>query len=442
MTDLFVTVDPASVLSLTELNRNIKQALRDALPETYWVRAETSEVRVNSYSGHCYLEFVEKDERTGQVAARARGTIWAQQYAVIRPYFEEETGRPFTSGLKVLVRVAVDFHELYGLSLTVHDIDPSFTVGDLVRRRKEIVRQLQADGVFDLNRSLSLPPRPQRIAVISSATAAGYEDFTNQLLGNEYGFPFYVRLYPALMQGERTEASIIAALDRIYAVREAFDVVVIIRGGGATSDLSGFDTLELAENVANFPLPIITGIGHERDQSILDLVAFRSVKTPTAAAALLIDHLTVVYDRVTGAGERLVAAVGHRMEVEQLRLRRLGEKLPIVFSLFRERQEVKLHRLFQAMTAAVATRLSHDSHRLELLERRLRPAATRRLEREEYRLRLLRQRAVALDPALLLKRGYSITTCDGRVVRSAAQLRKGDEIVTRLEKGSVKSIIK
>jgi len=200
------------LLSLTELNRNIKQALRDALPETYWVRAETSEVRVNSYSGHCYLEFIEKDERTGQVAARARGTIWAQQYAVIRPYFEEETGRPFTSGLKVLVRVAVDFHELYGLSLTVHDIDPSFTVGDLVRRRKEIIRQLQADGVFDLNRSLSLPPRPQRIAVISSATAAGYEDFTDQLLGNEYGFPFYVRLYPALMQGERTEASIIAAL--------------------------------------------------------------------------------------------------------------------------------------------------------------------------------------------------------------------------------------
>ena len=289
MTDLFDTVDPASVLSLTELNRNIKQALRDALPETYWVRAETSEVRVNSYSGHCYLEFIEKDERTGQVAARARGTIWAQQYAVIRPYFEEETGRPFTSGLKVLVRVAVDFHELYGLSLTVHDIDPSFTVGDLVRRRKEIIRQLQADGVFDLNRSLSLPPRPQRIAVISSATAAGYEDFTDQLLGNEYGFPFYVRLYPALMQGERTEASIIAALDRIYAVREAFDVVVIIRGGGSTADLSSFDSYALAANCAQFPLPIITGIGHERDDTVVDLVAHTRLKTPTAVAAFLID---------------------------------------------------------------------------------------------------------------------------------------------------------
>ena len=313
MTDLFDTIDPASVLSLTELNRNIKQALRDALPETYWVRAETSEVRVNSYSGHCYLEFVEKDERTGQVAARARGTIWAQQYAVIRPYFEEETGRPFTSGLKVLVRVAVDFHELYGLSLTVHDIDPSFTVGDLVRRRKEIIRQLQADGVFDLNRALSLPARPQRIAVISSATAAGYEDFTDQLLGNEYGFPFYVRLYPALMQGERTEASIIAALDRIYAVREAFDVVVIIRGGGSTADLSSFDSYALAANCAQFPLPIITGIGHERDDTVVDLVAHTRLKTPTAVAAFLIDCMATQLADINELRDRLYRAATARM---------------------------------------------------------------------------------------------------------------------------------
>ena len=317
MTDLFVTVDPASVLSLTELNRNIKQALRDALPETYWVRAETSEVRVNSYSGHCYLEFIEKDERTGQVAARARGTIWAQQYAVIRPYFEEETGRPFTSGLKVLVRVAVDFHELYGLSLTVHDIDPSFTVGDLVRRRKEIIRQLQADGVFDLNRSLPFSPRPQRIAVISSATAAGYEDFTDQLLGNEYGFPFYVRLYPALMQGERTEASIIAALDRIYAVREAFDVVVIIRGGGSTADLSSFDSYALAANCAQFPLPIITGIGHERDDTVVDLVAHTRLKTPTAVAAFLIDCMATQLADINELRDRLYRAATVRIEREK-----------------------------------------------------------------------------------------------------------------------------
>ncbi len=427
-------------LTLYELNNLVRQSLELTMPDDYWVEAELSELR--EVRGHCYMELVEKDECGNTPIAKASAKCWQNTWMFVRQHFERVTGRPMRPGMKVLLKVSANFHEAYGFSWIVSDVNPEFTMGDMARRRQEIIRQLKAEGVFELQKELSLPMFAQRVAVISSAQAAGYGDFCHQLDSNEDGLWFAPRLFPATMQGEAVSASVINALNEINRKIDDFDVVVIIRGGGATSDLSGFDTLELAENVANFPLPIITGIGHERDQSILDLVAFRSVKTPTAAAALLIDHLTLVYDRVTGAGERLVAAVGHRMEVEQLRLRRLGEKLPIVFSLFRERQEVKLHRLFQAMTAAVATRLSHDSHRLELLERRLRPAATRRLEREEYRLRLLRQRAVALDPALLLKRGYSITTCDGRVVRSAAQLRKGDEIVTRLEKGSVKSIIK
>ena len=455
MTDLFVTVDPASVLSLTELNRNIKQALRDALPETYWVRAETSEVRVNSYSGHCYLEFVEKDERTGQVAARARGTIWAQQYAVIRPYFEEEAGRPFTSGLKVLVRVAVDFHELYGLSLTVHDIDPSFTMGDLVRRRKEIIRQLQADGVFDLNRALSLPPRPQRIAVISSATAAGYEDFTNQLLGNEYGFPFYVRLYPALMQGERTEASIIAALDRIYAVREAFDVVVIIRGGGSTADLSSFDSYALAANCAQFPLPIITGIGHERDDTVVDLVAHTRLKTPTAVAAFLIDCMAAQLADINDLRDRLYRAATVRIEREQQTFRSVVARFPLLVSghverrraewlrlsarlatvpQLIERRRTEWHRL-SARLAAVPQRIARHRERIDALPARLRSAADSLLMRRRHDLELSEQHIRLASPDVLLQRGYTMTLRDGVIVKRASTLSPGDTVTIRFADG-------
>ena len=455
MTDLFVTVDPASVLSLTELNRNIKQALRDALPETYWVRAETSEVRVNSYSGHCYLEFIEKDERTGQVAARARGTIWAQQYAVIRPYFEEETGRPFTSGLKVLVRVAVDFHELYGLSLTVHDIAPSFTVGDLVRRRKEIIRQLQADGVFDLNRFLSLPPRPQRIAVISSATAAGYEDFTNQLLGNEYGFPFYVRLYPALMQGERTEASIIAALDRIYAVREAFDVVVIIRGGGSTADLSSFDSYALAANCAQFPLPIITGIGHERDDTVVDLVAHTRLKTPTAVAAFLIDCMATQLADINDLRDRLYRAATVRIEREQQTFRSVVARFPLLVSghverrraewlrlsarlatvpQLIERRRTEWHRL-SARLAAVPQRIARHRERIDALPTRLRSAADSLLMRRQHDLELSEQHIRLASPDVLLQRGYTMTLRDGVIVKRASTLSPGDAVTIRFADG-------
>lgn len=455
MTDLFVTVDPASVLSLTELNRNIKQALRDALPETYWVRAETSEVRVNSYSGHCYLEFIEKDERTGQVAARARGTIWAQQYAVIRPYFEEEAGRPFTSGLKVLVRVAVDFHELYGLSLTVHDIDPSFTVGDLVRRRKEIVRQLQADGVFDLNRALPFPPRPQRIAVISSATAAGYEDFTNQLLGNEYGFPFYVRLYPALMQGERTEASIIAALDRIYAVREAFDVVVIIRGGGSTADLSCFDSYALAANCAQFPLPIITGIGHERDDTVVDLVAHTRLKTPTAVAAFLIDCMAAQLADINDLRDRLYRAATVRIEREQQTFRSVVARFPLLVSghverrraewlrlsarlatvpQLIERRRTEWHRL-SARLAAVPQRIARHRERIDALPERLRSAADSLLMRRRHDLELSEQHIRLASPDVLLQRGYTMTLRDGVIVKRASTLSPGDTVTIRFADG-------
>ena len=332
------------------------------------------------------------------------------------------------------MRVAVDFHELYGLSLTVHDIDPSFTVGDLVRRRKEIVRQLQADGVFDLNRSLPFPPRPQRIAVISSATAAGYEDFTNQLLGNEYGFPFYVRLYPALMQGERTEASIIAALDRIYAVREAFDVVVIIRGGGSTADLSSFDSYALAANCAQFPLPIITGIGHERDDTVVDLVAHTRLKTPTAVAAFLIDCMAAQLADINDLRDRLYRAATARIEREQQTFRSVVARFPLLVSGHVERRRTEWHRL-SARLAAVPQRIARHRERIDALPERLRSAADSLLMRRRHDLELNEQHIQLASPDVLLKRGYTMTLRDGVIVKRASTLSPGDTVTIRFADG-------
>ena len=281
-------------LSLLELNSLVRRSITSCLPDEYWVQAELSDVRVN-YSGHCYLEFVQKDATGNALLAKARGIIWANVFTRLRSYFERETGQAFVSGLKVLVKVTVDFHELYGYSLTVVNIDPTYTLGDMVRRRKEILRQLDEEGILTLNKELELPVLTQRIAVISSATAAGYGDFCNQLLHNSFGFVFYPRLFQAIMQGEQVEQSIIQALDCINATRDNWDVVVIIRGGGATSDLSGFDTYDLAANCAQFPLPIITGIGHERDDTVLDMISHTRVKTPTAAAEFLINHVRQGY---------------------------------------------------------------------------------------------------------------------------------------------------
>lgn len=253
-------------ISLHELNSMIRETLNDGFPERYWVSAEISEAREN-YSGHCYLEFAEKDSRSGQIIAKAKGIIWASTFLMLKPYFEEQTGEMFRAGIKVLVQVSIDFHELYGLTLTVHDIDPSYTLGDIARHRAEILRQLSDEGVIDINKELTWAFPPQRIAVISSRTAAGYGDFTNQLKNNTEGYVFYTVLFQAVMQGNQAESSIIAALEKIYEQADNFDGVVIIRGGGATSELSCFDSYLLALHIAQFPLPILTGIGHDRDET-------------------------------------------------------------------------------------------------------------------------------------------------------------------------------
>ena len=403
--------------SLLELNRLVRATIEDTLCEQYWLEAEIGQIGENN--GHCYLEFIQKVEGHNTPVARAKAKCWRNVWGSVRPYFEHTTGQTLTLGMKVLVLVHPDFHEAFGFSWIVDDIDPRFTLGDMARRRQEIIRQLKAEGVFDLNRELPLPLFTQRIAVISSSTAAGYGDFCRQLEENKRGFRFSVTLYESLMQGEGVERSIISALDKINAHIDDYDCVVIIRGGGATSDMSGFDSLLLAENVANFPLPVITGIGHDRDECILDMVSHTRVKTPTAAAAFLIDRLEQVARRIDDAADRITSYVQHRMEIEKMRLSRAAERIPILFSLVKSKQENKMDALNQRIASAVQRLIDRRRHALDILD----------------------QRTKSLDPTLLLQRGYSITLVNGHALRSPSAVKPGDIIVTRLADGTVKSTV-
>ena len=399
------------------------------------------------------MELIQKDEQNATPIAKASARCWASKWMLIRPGFERTTGQRLHAGMKVLLKVYAQFHETYGFSWIVTDIDPTYTLGDMARKRQEIIRQLKAEGVFDLQRELRLPLFCQHIAIISSETAAGYGDFCNQLADNPYGFRFEVTLFPAIMQGEDVEQSIIAALGRIYSEYSEYsddseysdspyDCVVIIRGGGATSDLSGFDTLALAENVANFPLPIITGIGHDRDESILDMISHTRVKTPTAAAAFLIDHLKTVLDSLNDSQEQILRLAQQKLTYYKSQFATVAELLPRLFSNVKIRQEARLDALNNRLILSSGSKLSTLNSQLSTLAERLPILLDRRLIAEKHRLQLIEEKAKSIDPALLLKRGYSITLKDGRVIRDAAVLHSGDEIETRLANGTIHSTVK
>lgn len=373
------------------------------------------------------MELVEKDDNNNTPVARASAKCWRQTWQMMQPYFERTTGQPLRAGLKVLLKVYAQFHEAYGFSWIVTDIDPTYTLGDMARRRQEIIRQLKKEGVFDLQRELHISPFAKRIAVISASNAAGYGDFCRQLEDNEYGFRFSVQLFSATMQGELVESSVISALNDVYSQsqqltaqgQQPYDVVVIIRGGGATADLSGFDTLALAENVAQFPLPIITGIGHDRDESILDMVANTHVKTPTAAATLLIDHLAQTLRRIEEAQNRLTMYIHQRISSYQVRLSNIAVLIP---------------------NLALQT-VANAHHRIDLLESRIPITIERCITNQKHLLEQLNIKLQSLDPQILLSRGYSITLKDGRAVRDPQQLKSGDTLETRVEKGTIKSTV-
>ena len=429
-------------LSLVELNQRIRMTLEQAFPDTYWVRAEMSDVRENGASGHCYLEFIEKDPRSGQLLAKVRGAIWAKTFRLLKPYFEMETGQRFVSGLEVLVRVTVDFHELYGLSLTVVDIDPAYTLGDMARKRLEIIRQLQEEGVFELNKELPLPLLPRRIALISSPTAAGYEDFMNQLTHNRAGYPFYVKLFPALMQGERTEESVIAALDQIYAHQELFDVVALLRGGGATSDLNSFDSYLLAANCAQFPLPILTGIGHERDDTVVDLVAHTRLKTPTAVAEFLIARMDQAAQTVEELQQTMTQSASVRLLQEKQRLQSYATRFPALVGQRMERNRTLLHQLGAKLPTMAQGFVARKRVTVDQLTMQLRNATTTHLAEKQRFLQLQEQFVRMASPDYILRRGYSLTLREGKIIKRAEELQAGEELTTRFMDGEVKSIIK
>ena len=451
-------------LTLYELNTLVKDAIELTLPDEYWVEAELSEAR--EVRGHCYMQLIQKDEKSNTPIAQASAKCWKSTWMIVKPHFERVTGQHLHAGLKVLLRVYAQFHENYGFSWIVTDIDPTYTMGDMARRRQEIIRELKAQGVFDLNRELTIPAFAQNIAVISSQQAAGYGDFVNQLMNNEYGFVFNIQLFPAIMQGEQVEQSIISALDEIYLTTAnlqpglplsggkatgrrvsgnrkggSFDCVVIIRGGGAVADLSGFDTLKLAENVANFPLPVITGIGHDRDESVLDMVAHTRVKTPTAAAAFLVDNLKRTSDRIAVAQDHIINKVRQRMQLQHLRLARLSQAIPTLFSLMATRQKAHIDRLAERMARAATSATTQRLHRLHMLEQAFMPLVGRKMMEHRHRLLLLQQRIDAANPERLLAKGYSITLRQGHPVRSASELKPGDTVETRLQQGRFSAVV-
>lgn len=429
-----------AALTLFELNNLVAETIALELSGEYWVEAELSEAR--EVRGHCYMELIQKDSTSTTPIARASAKCWKNRWMLIGPHFQRVTGQQLHPGMKVMLKVKANFHEAFGFAWIVTDINPEYTMGDMARRRQEIIRQLKAEGVFDMQRELLLPPFAQRIAVISSASAAGYGDFCNQLADNDYGFRFQTRLFPAVMQGEQVSQSIIEALDDVNRSIEDFDCVVIIRGGGATADLSGFDTLLLAENVAQFPLPVITGIGHDRDESIIDMVSHTSVKTPTAAAAFLIDHLSQVLKRIERVRQRIYELTLRCIDNEQLRLSRLSEKIPVLYALLKTRSTIRLQQLQQRIPLAVSKQTSWHQRHLDNLEQRLPLLITQRLTAARHRLDILQQRTEALSPERLLRRGYSITMLNGKAVTAATQVKPGDIIVTHLADGIVTSEVK
>lgn len=404
-------------LTLAELQTAIGNLLAAGFPDAVWVSAEIADLKVNG-SGHCYLELVEKDERNDSVArAQARGVIWRSQYMRIAGRFEAESGQQLARGMTILVKVSINYHELYGLSLQITDIDPSYTLGDMERRKQQTIAQLKADGVWDMNRETELPPVVQRIAVISSSTAAGFQDFCNEL--RRSGYAFRVELFEAVMQGASSEDSIIGSLERIAGVQEEFDAVAIIRGGGAVTDLNCFNSYRLASHVAQFPLPVITGIGHDKDVSVADMVAHTSLKTPTAVAVWLNDRMA----EVEGA-----------LEYAAVQLHDLFTSVTREIELRLERSANHLHSLAERVA-------ERQQERLKMARESLQSGGFDALRRQQARLESFAEIADSRSPKQILRLGFAIARVEGRAVKSVQQLTAGEVLTVELADGTVEATI-
>jgi exodeoxyribonuclease VII large subunit len=403
-------------LSLTELQLIIRDSLYLALPDMYWVIAEISEMKEN-YNGHCYLELVEKLPDDINIRSRIRAVIWNNRYRFIKSYFENTAGESLRDGLKILIRVKIEYHEIYGLSLVINDIDPAFTIGEMALRRQQILKKLETEGVLTMNRELEFPVVPQRIAVISSANAAGYTDFMKHLKENGFGYVFYSALFETPMQGRETESGIIKALDRIAGHIDKFDLAVIIRGGGSQTDLSWFDNYNIAYYITQFPLPVITGIGHEKDLSVTDIVANRSLKTPTAVADFLIgcmnetdNHIIELSNEIADRSMLMVNQSKMMIETARLRLIPVAKaQLSSNINALKRKEEILVNALKNRLNF-LANKLTGFGNSLKIL-----------------------------DPVNVLKRGYTITSLNGKILKKCEQIKKEDVLDTKFSDGSVRS---
>lgn len=424
-------------LTLSQLNQRVLGALAVPTLQNVWVVGELSDVRQSG--GHCYMELLEKDSTGGAVVARMRGIIWASSFSRISAAFYAATGQRFATGLKVMARGSVNYHPSYGMSFVINAIDPSYTMGEAERLRREILERLEREGVMGLNKELEWNVPSLRVAVISAEGAAGYGDFMNQLRNNKNRLRFTTRLFPAVMQGERTVASVIAALEEIVVSEDDWDCVVLIRGGGATSELSVFDNYELASNIAQFPLPVIVGIGHERDVTVLDYVANLRVKTPTAAAEFLIKMGDEALEQLRRIGEDVTAAALSRLSGCREQLAYIEGVLPTlpVNALVRARSKAEM--LKTELASVAEKRLAPSRMRLDSLKDALEIAGGHRLEMARRRIDAVGQLMHALSPQATLERGYSLVSAGGRVVRSVNDLASGDEFTVNMADGEFKS---
>ncbi len=445
-------------ITLSELQNRISNSIKEIFSDRYFIVAEISEL--NESRGHAYLELSEKNEDEVLVA-KARATIWARTYRMLKPYFESATGHKFEAGLKVLIVVTVEFHEVYGFSLNIKDIDPNYTVGDIERKRLLIIQRLEEDGVINMNKELEIPIVPQKIAIISSETAAGYGDFIDQIKNNDYGFKFYTKLFSAAMQGEETESSVINALEKIFEFDDVFDVVVIIRGGGSKSDLSWFDSYQMALNISQFSLPVLAGIGHDKDTSIVDLVAHTSLKTPTAVANFLIDNVAEYYNYLMQLSEDFSYKIKEIINENKNNLDFLISNFkPIVNEiLFKKTSDLELIK--QNLKNVVQSKINDENYNLQKIPDKLKNSIFRHLHNEnqnlqmynvnlknlvnnkisdkKHQLHVFEQKNKLLSPDNILKRGYSISIHNNKVIKSVKGVKKGKIIETILIDGSFKS---
>lgn len=447
-------------LTLSELQLIIKDSLYLSLPDFYWVTAEISEIKEN-YSGHCYLELVEKKPEDNNIRARIRAVIWNSRYRIIRSFFENSTGESLREGIKILIRVKIEYHEIYGLSLVIFDIDPAYTLGDLAVKRQMIIRKLEEDGVLNMNKELDFPLFPQKIAIISSRNAAGYSDFIRHLKENSYGYVFYTALFDTVMQGSETEASVLSSLNKIASKIHLFDVAVIIRGGGSQTDLSWFDNYNIAYYITQFPVPVLTGIGHEKDMSVADIVSYKSLKTPTAVADFLIEQTinaeTCLKQMSEEIAEKVEAVINeNKARVDSVRMKMIpaatimlsearqnlsdlmieitntGKKFIMKAGMLSENQKIRLASVSKALTEWNYSLLKQKKNNLLINTRN-------RIEKENMKMLSLENSLKMLSPDNVLRRGYTITSLNGRILKSSGNVKTGDILGTQFADGKIHS---